>query len=158
MATTKFEAFQEFKVGNVVVSNRVNPSYGYKLMARPFIEEIGEFRFVTQEVTIANNKATPTGVDGGYLYVKSTKDIRNEFAFLWTPDTFKMSKGQVYKDQDGNFYVAESDTKLWSLKEGTWATVTSDTTSGWSSYGSGDKTKLTLVKTIAGHDFAQYLK
>jgi len=151
MAKTAISKSSEtFAVGQVVADGY--GSYGQKILNRIFVDAVGEYRWLVQEVRIKENKATPAG-DGKLLALRSTRDLR-EYDFTWTPDVITIKKGDVLKDEAGKFYAAESSTKVWSLSDGTWSSVGNEGTEiTWG----GSRKKLTPVKTIGGNSFSDYL-
>lgn len=156
MATSNIAPSYDFNVGDVLLAGS-NSSYGTKIVARPFIEALGEYRWIVQDVNIVNSKAVPDG-NGQFLAVYTSRNLRESYKYLWTPEKFEMQKGALFKDQGGNFYIAESDTKLWSLNSGTWSTVTSFETEGWVELNGGKPARLERVKTVIGHDMSKALK
>lgn len=150
MAKTAISKSSEtFAVGQVVTDG--DSSYGQKILRRIFVDVVGEYRWLVQEVRIKENKATPTG-SGEYLGLRSTKDLR-KYDFTWIPDAITFQKGDVFKDESGKFYVAESSTKVWSLNEGTWSSVGNEGTEiTW-----GGSRKLTPVLSAGGNKFSDYL-
>lgn len=152
MATAKFTNAQMFSVGDVVVD--ATAVYGREILARPFIQDIDQYRFITRAVSISNNKAVPAGV--GKLHVQSTTELRNTFFSLWTPDVAPLfRKGDVLKDGKGGFYLAENDMVVWNIERGTWnAVIREDDKLLW---GSSSRVPLTLHTTISGEPFSKKL-
>ncbi len=147
MATKSFEYAQTFNVGDVVQG-----AYSRKILSRVYVDEIVQYRFITQGGVIRNNEFVPSA-DGKELAVHSTLELRGNFSKLWTKDTVVIKKGDVFADVNGNVYIVESDDlKTWNIADGTWATLRIiDGVVKW------DGRPLTEKTTTIGDKFSKYL-
>jgi hypothetical protein len=126
MATKSFEYSQTFNVGDVVQSPYSTCSR--KVLSRVFIDEIAQYRFITQE-------------------------LRDGYSKLWTKDKIVVKKGDVFTDVNGRIYIVESDDlKAWNIDAGTWAKlqIVGDVVK-W------DGRTLTEKTTVIGDKFSKYL-
>jgi hypothetical protein len=150
MATKSFEYSQTFNVGDVVQSPYSTCSR--KVLSRVFIDEIAQYRFITQGGVIENNEFVPDS-DGKDLAIYSTQELRDGYSKLWTKDKIVVKKGDVFTDVNGRIYIVESDDlKAWNIDAGTWAKlqIVGDVVK-W------DGRTLTEKTTVIGDKFSKYL-
>lgn len=135
----------DINVGTVVI-NSVNAPF--KLIDSVYIESMSAWAYILQRGVIESNAFQP----GQTFLVKTVQNIRDEFMQVWTADRVVVRKGDAFKDEKGDVYFAESDTKVWNLNKGTWSTVRLDgDVARW------DGNVLTPLTTISGLLFSKYL-
>ncbi len=151
MSKTAFGNLSSISDGDVLIDSY---GYGVKVLSSIYIESVYERMYVVQNGRTASNRFIPDG-SGKNLMLKTLTALTKENAYKWTPD--KAKKGDAFKDSDGNYYVAESSDKAWSLSQGTWSSLTEnlDGTYTWSK-GYSD-TVLTEVKSANGGSFSKHL-
>lgn len=131
---------------NTVVVNSVNTPF--KLIDLVYVESTVSWMFILQKGVIRDNKFNP----GSTFLVKTSTQIRDEFMQVWEADRVVVRKGDVFKDNYGDVYFAETDKKVWNLNKGTWSAPRTDgDTVKW------DGNVLTPMTTVSGHAFSKYL-
>ena len=148
MAVNDFGSRTYFSADEIVVSG----SYARKILKRVYVDEVNDYRYVIQRGRITDNKFAGSA---NALSLQSFEELKQNFSGTWKPDVVaQFKKGDVFTSDKGEFFVIESeDGKAWRLNSGTWSTVRTDDSGNltW------DNIKLTMVKTIAGGRFSQYL-
>lgn len=150
MALRKFDSYtQTFEVGDVLTSS--SGTYGLEIVARIYIEHLNVKRWVTRSVELTGGEKKD--ISYGNLALRSTYQLRDNYTRLWTPDPKVVIRpGDVFKDADGNVYVATDSGTVWSVNSGGWNGVTVENGEilwGWSS-----RTPLTMQTTISGHTYS----
>lgn len=151
MAVKKInKTYESFSANDVVVANTDSPVYGVKVLKAVWVDAINDERLIVAYGKVVKgvwkNDTTYTGeVDTALM---SAKDVRDNYAAKWTPDSFEA--GDVLKDQNGSLYIVASVDTVWRLSTGTHASI-----SYWES---SDGKKFTQVETAAGDKFSTQLK
>lgn len=150
MALKSFDGFtQTFQVGDVVTSS--SGTYGLEVVARIYIEHLYMKRWVTRSVELTGGEKKD--ISYGFLALRSTFELRDEYTHLWTPDPkIVIRSGDIFKDANGNVYVATDSETVWNVNSGGWNGVTVENGEilwGWSS-----RLPLTMQTTVSGHTYS----
>lgn len=145
-----YSSMQAFEVGDVVTSQ--SGTYGVELVARVYIEHLYVKRWVVRSVELIGGEKKD--ISYGSLALRSTNELRDIYTHLWTPGPeIVIRPGDVFKDADGNVYVASDSGTVWSVNSGGWNGVTVEGGKilwGWSS-----RTPLTMQTTMSGHRYSK---
>lgn len=151
MAVTKLDkSFETFSRGDVVVDSLNYVQYGVKVLRATSVEGIGD-AYIVQYGRVKNNewvgdKRFNSEPD---ITIISAKNLREGYAGKWKKDTSDIKPGDILKDQNGDVYLVSKLDTVWSVENGTHASL---------SYWESDGKVFTNHKIRhAGVGFSKYL-
>lgn len=151
MAVTKLnKSFESFSRGDVVVDSVGVQPYGVKVLRGLSVEGVGE-AFIVQYGRVKNNEWFGDKRYNGEVDITiiSAKKLREGYAGKWKKDTLDVKSGDVLKDQNDNVYLVSTPDTVWSVENGTHASL---------SYWESDGKVFTDHKIRhAGVSFSKYL-